>query len=44
MLLDAGYPIPLAEQLAANETVDLHQAVELVDHGCPPPTAARILV
>jgi hypothetical protein len=43
-LLDAGYPAQLAEQLAASPDVDLHQALELVRHGCPHATAARILL
>lgn len=43
-LLDAGYPADLALELAADEHVDLRQAVELVKTGCPPATAARILL
>lgn len=44
-LLDAGYPVPLAERLAYNQHVDLHLAVELVtDRGCAPELAADILV
>jgi hypothetical protein len=44
VLMEAGYPLPLAERLAANETVDLHRAVELVASGCTPETAAEILL
>jgi hypothetical protein len=43
-LLDVGYPAELAEQLAGSPDVDLHQALELVRHGCPHETAARILL
>ena len=42
-LLDAGFETDLAEQLAASPGVDLHAILELVDHGCPPELAARIL-
>jgi hypothetical protein len=43
-LLHAGYPIAIAEQLAARHDVDLHQAVGLVDRGCVPELAGRILL
>jgi hypothetical protein len=43
VLIEAGYPLPLAEQLADSEA-DLHRAVELVDSGCAHETAARILL
>jgi hypothetical protein len=43
VLIEAGYPLPLAERLAASEA-DLHQAVELVRIGCAPETAAEILI
>jgi hypothetical protein len=42
-LLEAGYPTMYADQLAGRTDVDLHQAVELVEQGCPPATAVRIL-
>jgi hypothetical protein len=42
-LLEAGYPVPLAERLAGSE-VDLHDAVELVRRGCDPTVAAEILL
>lgn len=29
-LIDAGYPIPLADRLAVRRDVDLHDAVDLV--------------
>ena len=43
ILLEAGYPVHLAERLAGSE-VDLHSAVELVTQGCAPVTAAEILL
>ncbi|HSG13887.1 MAG TPA: hypothetical protein VLA22_08470 [Gaiellaceae bacterium] len=43
ILLQAGYPVHLAERLAGSE-VDLHDAVELVSRGCEPTTAAEILL
>jgi hypothetical protein len=38
----AGFEPRLALLLAAS-TVDLHALINLVDHGCPPHLAARIL-
>ena len=43
VLMEAGYPLPLAEKLAGTE-VDLHRAVELVSQGCAPETAVEILL
>jgi hypothetical protein len=43
VLMEAGYPISLAERIAASEA-DLHRAVELVQSGCTPETAAEILL
>ena len=43
VLLEAGFPTHLCERLAASE-VDLHQAVDLVNLGCKPETAAEILL
>ena len=43
VLIEAGYPLPLAERLAHSEA-DLHTAVELVRQGCEPQTAAEILL
>ena len=43
VLIEAGYPLPLAERLAASEA-DLHVAVELVNNGCAHATAAEILL
>jgi hypothetical protein len=43
VLVEAGYPLPLAEKLAASDA-DLHRAVELVAQGCDHETAAEILL
>ena len=43
VLMEAGYPLPLAERLAGSEA-DLHRAVELLRQGCEPQTAAEILL
>jgi hypothetical protein len=43
VLMEAGYPLPLAERVAQSEA-DLHLAVELVSQGCAPKTAAEILL
>lgn len=43
VLIEAGYPLPLAEKLAHSEA-DLHRAVDLVRAGCAFETATEILV
>lgn len=43
VLIEAGFPLPLAERLAASEA-DLHECVELLAQGCTPVTAAEILL
>jgi hypothetical protein len=43
VLMEAGYPLPLAERLAGSEA-DLHEAVRLLEQGCAPATAAEILL
>lgn len=43
VLIEAGYPLTLAERLAASEA-DLHLAVELVGNGCAHETAGEILL
>jgi hypothetical protein len=43
VLLEAGYPVPLAERIAVSEA-DLHEAVELLARGCEPQVAAEILL
>jgi hypothetical protein len=39
----AGFPAALARSLAADRRTDLHALLDLVDRGCPPGLAARIL-
>jgi hypothetical protein len=43
VLIEAGFPLPLAEKLAASGA-DLHTCVDLVRSGCSPVTAADILL
>jgi hypothetical protein len=44
ILIEAGYPLPLAEKIAHSD-VDLHVAVDLVARrGCTPAVAAKILL
>lgn len=43
VLIESGYPLPLAERLAQSQA-DLHRAVELIRQGCEPKTAAEILI
>jgi hypothetical protein len=40
----AGYDPESAAVLAASHDVDLHRAVELLERGCPPDLALRILL
>ena len=42
-LLAAGYDGESALVLALDHDVDLHQAVSLLEHGCPVDTALQIL-
>ena len=43
ILIEAGYPLPLAEKLAVSDA-DLHECVDLLRQGCSPVTAAEILL
>jgi hypothetical protein len=40
----AGYDADSATALASRHDVDLHRAIELVEQGCPPDIALRILL
>jgi hypothetical protein len=40
----AGYAPAAAVELAARPDVDLHSAIALLERGCPPDVAVRILV
>ena len=42
-LLESGFDHDLAEELAATPGIDLHALLDLVDRGCQPALAARIL-
>ena len=42
-LLESGFPHELAQQLASTRVIDVHSLLQLVDRGCPPELAARIL-
>ena len=42
-LLSTGFPPPLARALARDAGYDLHALIELVEHGCEPTLAVRIL-
>jgi hypothetical protein len=42
-LCAAGFSSDLAAALAADTAVDLHAALDLIDRGCPPDLAARIV-
>lgn len=42
-LLDAGFDRDLADTLAGDRRMDLHALLQLVERGCPPQLAARIL-
>ncbi len=43
-LTRAGYDWPASMSLAARTDIDLHLATSLLDRGCPPRTALRILL
>ena len=43
LLREAGFDARLADTLALDARVDLHEALNLIDRGCPPELAARIL-
>jgi hypothetical protein len=42
-LLESGFAHDLAGRLASTPAVDVHALLQLVDRGCPPELAARIL-
>ena len=42
-LVEAGFPVQVAEVVAADPRFDLHALLELVDRGCPPSLAVRIV-
>ncbi len=42
-LVASGFPLPLATSLASDPDYDLHALIELVERGCRPELAVRIL-
>jgi hypothetical protein len=42
-LAACGFPLPLAAAVASDPGFDIHALIELVERGCPPDVAARIL-
>ena len=42
-LVHSGFPAPLARELAGDNRFDLHALIELVEQGCTPDLAVRIL-
>ena len=44
VLMRAGFGTRAAGRLAARHDVDLHRAVGLLDQGCPPELALKILL
>jgi hypothetical protein len=42
-LLEAGFASALASRVARDAAYDLHALIELVERGCPPRLAVRIL-
>ena len=42
-LVEAGFPVTLAERLSKDPRYDLHALIELVERGCRPDLAVRIL-
>jgi hypothetical protein len=42
-LAESGFPLPLAARVAEDPHYDLHALIELVERGCPPELALRIL-
>jgi hypothetical protein len=42
-LTDSGFPLSVAAQLAKDARYDLHALIELVEHGCRPELAVRIV-
>jgi hypothetical protein len=42
-LVESGFPLTLAARVAKNAHYDLHALIELVERGCQPELAVRIL-
>ena len=44
VLEKVGYDAVSAHELAARTDIDLHRAIRLIEEGCPPEVALRILL
>jgi hypothetical protein len=42
-LIESGFPVKVAARLAEDARYDLHALIELVEHGCRPELAIRIV-
>jgi hypothetical protein len=42
-LVHSGFPLPLAVRIADDARYDLHAMIQLVERGCSPELAVRIL-
>jgi hypothetical protein len=42
-LVASGFPLPLAARLGHDSRYDLHALIQLVERGCTPAVAVRIL-
>ncbi len=42
-LVEAGFALPVASKVARDTRYDLHALIGLVEEGCPPELALRIL-
>jgi hypothetical protein len=42
-LVRTGFALPLAARLAQDPAYDLHALIDLVERGCPPEVASRIV-
>jgi hypothetical protein len=42
-LIESGFPVKVAARLAEDARYDLHALIELVEHGCRPELAVRIV-
>jgi len=43
LLVETGFPPALAGRLACDARWDLHELIDLVERGCPPLLAVRVL-
>jgi hypothetical protein len=43
LLIRAGFAAALARQITRDPRIDIHRLLDLIDRGCPPHLAARIL-